>query len=174
MPTDRRAHEPSKESGQMLRRGDNRGWLPDEALKAKNQAKTKAKAKHRPGEGRAHQHQKAPGDIDDERRAAASTMSATPRLPKLTNIYEYLYLIGEDTNATPQGVSSRSKERLKTKSPPEDIGKLAVKSSGNDVLPSKSRPHKEHHPKHEGRRNRQLTTPEPGHQSNDIDAAAEH
>ncbi|KAK5727981.1 hypothetical protein LTR17_012288 [Elasticomyces elasticus] len=164
MPSDKTSQKP----------GEDWGWLPDEALKTTRQIKNKPTPKHRPGEGRAHQHQKAPGDILSENRAARPPRPQAPTLPKLTNIYEYLYLVDDDFNGTPRSESSRTKKPTKTKSPSGDYDKLVMESQGNDVLPSRSRPHKEHHPKHEGRRNRQLATPESDHQSNDIDATAEH
>ncbi|KAK5725637.1 hypothetical protein LTR15_003827 [Elasticomyces elasticus] len=169
MPSDKTAQNPGKE-GCPVAKDSFWGWLPDKALKSTRQIKDKRTPKHRPGEGGAHQHQKAPGDIVSEKQAARPPRPQAPTLPKLTNIYEYLYLVDNDFNGTPRNESSRTKQSPKTKSPSD---KLVMESPDNDVLPSRSRPNK-HHPKHEGRRDRQLTTPESGHQSNDIDATAEH
>ncbi|KAK4955011.1 hypothetical protein LTR10_007203 [Elasticomyces elasticus] len=163
------AQNPGKE-GCPVAKDSFWGWLPDEALKSTRQIKDKRTPKHRPGEGGAHQHQKAPGEIVSEKQAARPPRPQAPTLPKLTNICEYLYLVDNDFNGTPRNESSRTKKSPKTKSPSD---KLVMESPDNDVLPSRSRPNK-HHPKHEGRRDRQLTTPESGHQSNDIDATAEH
>ncbi|KAK5684216.1 hypothetical protein LTS10_004080 [Elasticomyces elasticus] len=173
MPSDKTSQKPGEEGCPVVK-DSFWGWLPDEALKTTRQIKNKRIPKHRPGEGRAHQHQKAPGDIVSEKQAARPPRPHAPTLPKLTNIYEYLYLVDNDFNGTSRSESSRTKKLPKTKSPPGDCSKLNTGSPGNDVVPSRSRPHKEHHAKHEGRRNRQLTTPESGHQSNDIDATAGH